>query len=303
MTKQLIRVGGYAPRESVHSRALDCFADFVRDESNGDIEVEILYNIMDLDRPAVDLLEMMITGELTMCYFSTSYLGSSVPLVNALEIPFLFDSLDVAHQALDGRFGAALSEAIQNAYACEVLGYWDNGFRHLTNAVRPLRSPADCEGLTIRLQPNQVHEALATSWGMTPVPSELSIGIKLIASGEVDAQENPLANASAYGVTHPHITLTSHLYGARGVFASSKQLTTLGTLAADLTRRGARVAIDYQRSEAKLYEITVRDRFEAEGRTVVDLSDEQRQAFVDASRSVISDARAAVPADVLALLP
>ncbi|MFV2039315.1 MAG: hypothetical protein ACC660_03645, partial [Acidimicrobiales bacterium] len=139
--------------------------------------------------------------------------------------------------------------------------------------------------------------------GMVPVPSELSEGIKLIASGAVDAQENPLANTSAYGVTHRHITLTSHLYGARGLFANAEQLAALGPSGADIARAGARVAIQYQRAEAQRYEATLRARFEAEGRSVVDLSDQERQAFIDAARPVISDARAAIPSEVLALLP
>lgn len=303
MPQPTIRVGGYAPADSTHSRSLDRFAEFVREHSDGTIDVDVLYNVMDLDRPAVDLLEMVTTGELTMCYFSTSYFGSSVPLVDALEIPFLFDSLQDAHEALDGAFGKTLSDAIRAEHGYEVLGYWDNGFRHLTNGVRPLRSPADCAGLSIRLQPNRIHEALVTAWGMTPVPSELSEGIELIASGKVDAQENPLANTSAYGVTHRHITLTAHLFGARGLFANVEQLAALGPRGADVARAGARVAIEYQRAEARRYEDTLRARFEDEGRAVVDLSDDERQAFIDAAGSVISDARAAIASEVLALLP
>ena len=303
MAPPVIRIGGYAPPDSAHSRALDRFAEFVRTESRGDIGVEVLHNVMDLGRPATDLFDMMTVGELTLCYFSTSYLGSRVPLLDALEIPFLFDSLDEAHEALDGPFGAALADATREVLGCEVLGYWDNGFRHLTNMVRPVRSPVDCDGLSIRLQPNRIHEALARAWGMKPVLTELSAGIEMITAGEVDAQENPLANTFAYGVTHHHITLTSHLYGARGVFANSDQLAAIGTSAANVVRDAARVAIEYQRTEARRYEDELRAGFEAEGRTVVDLSDQQRQAFVEAAQPVISDARAAIPGELLDVLP
>lgn len=302
MARPMIRLGGYAPPDSAHSRALDRFADFVRTESDGRIEVEILYNVLELGRPATDLFDMMNVGELTVCYFSTSYLGSAVPLLDALEIPFLFDSLDEAHDALDGPFGATLSDAIREALGYEVLGYWDNGFRHLTNAVRPVRSPADCAGLSIRLQPNRVHEALAEAWGMKPVLTELSAGIEMIAKGEVDAQENPLANAFAYGVTHRNITLSSHLYGARGVFADADQMAALEKSAADIVRAGARVAIEHQRADARRYEDTLRARFEAEGRTVIDLSNEQRQSFIDAAQPVIREAREAIAADLLGML-
>ncbi len=166
MSSSVIRIGGYAPSESVHGRALDRFAEFVRSESNGEISIEVMYNVMDFGRPMADLLDMVISGELTWCYFSTSYLGNLVPAVNALEIPFLFATLDDAHKALDGPFGASLSASIASVHPVEVLGYWDNGFRHLTNRDRPIRTPADCAGLSIRLQPNRVHGALMEAWGI-----------------------------------------------------------------------------------------------------------------------------------------
>lgn len=268
MSDSVIRVAGYAPSDSVHSRALDVFGEFVREQSSGTLEVEILHNVMDLGRPMSALLDMVTSGELTMCYFSTSYLGTSVPDVDALEIPFLFDTLDAAHDALDGAFGAALSDAIEMVYPISVLGYWDNGFRHLTNRVRPVRAPADCEGLSVRLQPNRVHAALMEAWGMAPVLADLSEGIRMIAHGEVDAQENPLANTRAYGVSHQHVTLTAHLYGARALLANRDGLARLGAVSVD----------------------------------VVQLGDDERAVFASAAASVAERARSAAGERLLRLL-
>lgn len=302
MSATEIRVGGYAPAASVHGRALDHFAEFVRRESNGEISVEVMYNVMDSGRPMADLLDMVISGELTWCYFSTSYLGGSVPAVDALEIPFLFDTLGDAHSALDGAFGAALSSAVAAVHPVDVLGYWDNGFRHLTNCERPIRTPADCAGLSIRLQPNRIHAALMEGWGMKPFPVELSEGIRMIDAGEVDAQENPLANTRAYGVSHHHVTLSAHLYGARALLANRAAMGELGGPTADLVGRAARDAIEFQRAAAQRYEVDLRRDFEIEGRQVVDLTSAERTAFVDAARPVIDQARSEVPRDLLCLL-
>ena len=302
MSSAELRVGGYAPADSVHSRALHHFASFVRDGSSGAVAVDVVDNVMDLQRPIGDLLEMVAAGELTWCYLSTSYLGSTVPAANALEIPFLFDSLTDAHVALDGSMGAAIAAAIARDRGFEVLGYWDNGFRHLTNALRPVRSPGDCAGLTIRLQPNRVHEELARSWGMVPVPAELSEGIQLITSGAVDAQENPLANTVAYGVEHRHITLTAHLYGARALLADRRRLDALDADVARLVRAGAWAAIEFQRVEAERYEQQLRVDLERQGREIVELTAEERAPFADAAAPVIAAARDALPDDVVALV-
>ena len=79
MNKPVVKVGGYAPADSVHSRAVDHFSAFVDEATNGEVDVEVLHNVMDLGRPASDLLDMVTEGDLTWCYFSTSYLGSAVP--------------------------------------------------------------------------------------------------------------------------------------------------------------------------------------------------------------------------------
>jgi TRAP-type transport system periplasmic protein len=302
MSRTALRVGGYAPADSVHSRALDHFAQFVHERSDGAVAVDVLHNVMDQGRPIGDLLHMVQSGELTWCYLSTSYLGSTVPLADALEIPFLFDSLAEAHEALDGRLGAALTTAIARDRGLDVLGYWDNGFRHLTNAVRPVTAPDDCAGLTIRLQPNRVHEELARSWGMVPVPAELSEGIRLIASSAVDAQENPLANTVAYGVEHAHITLTAHLYGARALLAHPHGLGALDDDVAALVRAGARAAIEFQRVEAERYEHELRADLEQRGRQIIELSAQEREAFAVAAASVIAAARDGLPDDVHAIV-
>ena len=284
-----IRIGGYAPQGSAHSRAVDHFAE-VFTTATGE-SVDIMYNVMDERRPATDLLSMVTSGELTWCYFSTSYLGNQVPLLNALEVPFLFDNLPAAHAALDGPFGAALSEATSADTAFEVLGYWDNGFRHLTNRLRDVRSPADVAGMRVRLQPNTVHEALIASWGGVAVPAELSAGVAMIASGAVDAQENPLANSAAYGVDHQHITMTAHLYGARGLYANAAAMAELPDGLGAAVRSAARSAIEFQRKAAAEYESELRTRFEDEGRIVIDLDPAERSQFRTAAAAVIAAAR------------
>ena len=302
MNPQVIRVGGYAPKDSVHSRAVDRFAQEIEARSNGELSTEITYNVMDDGRPATALFDLINSGELTWCYYSSSYLGSTVSELNALEIPFLFDNVAAAHKALDGDLGAALTDAVRTKAGYEVLGYWDNGLRHLTNAVRTIRSPDDCDGLRIRLQPNAIHEALARAWGMDPVGAELSAGIAMIKQGEVDAQENPLANTVAYGVDHQHITMSAHLYGARGLFASGEQMKALGQ-AAELVREAASEAIAYQRQAAADYENELRRNLEAEGRVVTDLEPSERQQFIEAATPVIEAARSAIDGPVRDLLP
>jgi len=297
MSSQKLWIGGYGPQQSAHGEGLEVFRRTVETETNGEIEVDVTWNIMDEGRPNTDLFELVESGHMFMCYFSSSYLGWRVPELNVLETPFLFDDLESAHRGLDGALGVALTTAVREATGFETLGFWDNGFRHLTNRLRPVRTPEDCKGMTVRLQPNVVHEDLLRSWGAIPVAVELSRGIQLISRLDVDAQENPLANTVAYGVdqVHRYVTMTGHLYGARGLFAHRPTWDSFTPEIQDIVGGAARAAIDVQRSAASQLEADLRSRLMAAGIDFVDLTSAEKAAFVEASAPAIARAHDGVP--------
>jgi len=297
MRPRKLWVGGYGPEKSAHGEGLDVFRRLLETETNGEVEVEVTWNIMDEGRPNTDLFDLVESGHMFLCYFSSSYLGGRVPELNVLETPFLFDDLRAAHRALDGELGRALIEAIGAVTGFEALGFWDNGFRHLTNRLRPVHRPSDCRGMTVRLQPNAIHEELIRSWGAIPVAVELSRGIQLITRLDVDAQENPLANTVAYGVdqVHRYVTMTGHLYGARGLFAHRHTWESFPPELQEVVTRAIRSAIDTQRSSASRLEAQLRVRLEGGGVEFVDLTAEERASFVAASAPAIDRAHRGVP--------
>lgn len=273
-------------------------------ETDGEVRVEITWNIMEDGRPMTDLLDLVESGEMFFCYFSSSYVGDRVPALNVLETPFLFTDLDHAHRALDGELGERLAQEVRATTPFDVIGFWDNGFRHLTNHERPVHTPADCAGMTVRVQPNAVHEELIRSWGAEPVSVELSDGIRMIKDLEVDAQENPLANTVAYGVdeVHGYVTMTGHLYGARGLWAHRETLESLGEDLREVVMRAGAAAIDVQRGEAAARELAYRARMETRGIQFVDLNDHQLADFRRASATAIEMARQSSPGELFDLV-
>jgi TRAP-type C4-dicarboxylate transport system substrate-binding protein len=297
-------IGGYGPEASSHGRGLATFRDIVEADTHGEVTVRVTWNIMDEGRRNTDLFDLVEAGEMFFCYFSSSYLGERVPALNVLETPFLFRDLDRAHRALDGDLGRRLAEEVRASTGFEVLGFWDNGFRHFTNRLRPVYAPEDCRGMTVRMQPNAIHEELIRSWGAVPVAVELSEAIRLISSLEVDAQENPLANTAAYGVdrVHPYVTMTGHLYGARGLWAHRASVEALSPDLRRIVDRAVRAAIDTQRREAAALEVELRARLEREGVRFVDLDDEGLGRFAADSAPAIELARSSVADELFALV-
>lgn len=297
MAAMRLWIGGYGPEESAHGTGLRTFRDGVESATNGEVVVDVTYNIMDLGSPNVELFELVESGEMFLCYFSSSYLGDRVPELNVIETPYLFSDLDHAHRALDGSLGRELQDAVRKVTPFEALGFWDNGFRHMTNRLRPIRSPWDLAGMTVRMQPNEIHEELIRSWGGIPKALDLKPAIEAIVNLEVDAQENPLANTVAYGVDklHRHATMTAHLYGARGLFANRESLENLSEDLKQVVYDATREAIRTQRQAAAEYETELRTEMESSGVQFVDLDREQLGEFEEKAGPAIELARRQLP--------
>lgn len=298
-----IRFAGYSPPDSTHSRAALHFRESLRQKAGEAVRVDLFWNVLDFGYKLEDLLSMVECGLLTLCYLSTSYLAARVPELEVIDLPFVFEDEAHAHAALDGRLGAFLSARTESRTGYRVLGYWDNGFRHLTNRLRPVRTPADLRGMRIRLQPNEVHVKTFELLGAVAVPVDLKEGIAMIERGEVDAQENPLANTVTYGVAnhHRYVTLSGHLYGARGLYVHKESFDSWPAEVQRAVREAAREAIGFQRRLAAETERELRARLEQQGLSIIELTAEERSAFARAVQPVREEARSRLGDDVLAL--
>jgi TRAP-type transport system periplasmic protein len=172
-------------------------------------------SIVSQGRKAADLLTMVERGELDGCYFASSYLARQVPTLGMFDEPFQAGVRETVFTTLDGDTGDLLAAQIAAATAYSVLGFWDNGIRHISNAVRPIRTPADCSGLSLRTLDNEQHQDAFRSIGFGPKYIDVADLPRAVADGAVDAQENPLTNMVNFGLQnyHKHVSLTGHMQG------------------------------------------------------------------------------------------
>jgi tripartite ATP-independent transporter DctP family solute receptor len=243
-------------------------------------------------------------GILTLTYQSTSYLTEKVPELEFADLPFLFRDLAHARSAMDGALGAYLSRKIEERYAFRVLGYFENGYRHVTNRLRPVRTPADMAQMKIRLMPSQMHARTFAALGAVPYPCDLKEGLEMVRTGAVDAQENPFANTVTYGChkVHRYVTLTNHCYMSRGLYLSRRAFEGWPEQLRTAMQRAAREAIALQRDLAVAEEETARKVLEAEGCDFTELTAEAHAAFARAVKPVHDEARARFGNEVFSLL-
>ncbi len=299
-----IRFAGYSPPDTTHSRAVARFRDALTARLGASVRVDMFWNVFDFGYKGMDLINMVESGQLTMCYSSTGYgLSDLVPELRIIDLPFFFDSLEHAHRALDGELGDYLTRRIESLKGFRILGYWDNGFRHISNCLRPIRVPEDCAGLRIRMMPNEIHKKTFELLGAAPFATNLEQGLAMMAAGELDAQENPLANTSAYGIDkfHKHITMTGHFYAARAIFTHKKSFDSWPEEIQAAVRESIREAILFQREAARAEEIKKRRELENAGITFVDLTEEERSRFEGAVSPIVEETRGQLPEELFHL--
>jgi tripartite ATP-independent transporter DctP family solute receptor len=217
-----IRMGGYGPATTGFSRALRFIGDRLAAELGDRVEIKYVWNIMELGYRAEDILWLVEHGLLTLGYQSSSYLTHRVPELGIVDLPFLFASTQAARAAMDGALGEMLAGKIEERVNYRVLGWFENGFRHVSNRLRPVHGPADLAGMRIRVLPSKVQARTFELMGAMPMPMDLTQAIELIKSGGIDAQENPLSNTVTYGVHkfHRFHSLTGHFYISRPIFVN-----------------------------------------------------------------------------------
>src|SRR6185436_18170746 len=135
-------------------------------------------------------------------------------------LPFLFANNAQARAAMDGELGAFLARKIEQRVGYRILGWFENGFRHISNRLRPIHTPADLKGMRIRVLPSEVQARTFELLGAVPLRWDLTEAIAAIKAGTIDAQENPFANTVTYHVHkfHNFHTVTNHFYISRPIF-------------------------------------------------------------------------------------
>ena len=288
-----IRMGGYGPATTGFSRALKFIGERLETELSDRVQVKYVWNIMDFGYKAEDILWLVEHGLLTLGYQSSSYLTDRVPALGFVDLPFLFADNAAARGAMDGVLGEYLARKIEAAAGFRILGWFENGFRQISNRVRPVHRPADLFGLRIRVLPSEVQRRTFELLGAVPMRMDLTEAIEMIKAGTIDAQENPFANTVTYGVHkfHRFHTISNHFYISRPIFLHR---ATFDAWPADLQaamRRAVADAVAFQRGLAVEEDREARRAIEAQGCEIVELSADEHRAFAAAVQPLLDEAK------------
>ena len=174
-----------------------------------------------------------------------------------------------------------------------ILGYFENGYRHVSNRLRAVHLPQDMRDMKIRSLPSQMHSRTYELLGATPLIMDLKPAIAAIIAGEIDAQENPLANSVDYGVHkyHRFHTLTGHSYLSRGIYCNRAAFESWPAALQTAIMQATRAAVIMQRELAVREEDIAHQTIVDAGGEIVELTPAQRATFVRAVKPLHDEAR------------
>lgn len=168
-----------------------------------------------------EVIEGLQLGTIDAAIVSTGATLNFVPATGVFDIPFLFRDLAHARTVLDGDIGKNMLNEFSKR-GLVALAWGEQGFRQLTNNVRPVTTPADAKGLKIRTTENPIHIAAFRELGILATPMAWPEVATALQQGTIDGQENPMSVivSAKLPQLQKYLSLTAHVYGPALILVS-----------------------------------------------------------------------------------
>ncbi len=244
--KTVLKLGTSTQPSHIYNLAAEKFGEIVAEKSGGELEVQVF--------PAAqlgserDMVEGLQIGTLEMTLTSTGPMGNFVPQVKLFNLPFLFKDRESCYKVLDGEIGTQISDLFVKV-GIRSLGWFENGFRNITNSKVPVEKPADMNGLKIRVMEDDVFILTMKALGASPLPMAFGELYTALEQKTVDAQENPLAviYSSRFFEVQKYLAMTGHFYSPAVLLISEITWQSLSPEQQKIIAEAAAQARDYER--------------------------------------------------------
>lgn len=276
-------------------RALLKFKDIV--EETGKFKVEI-YPAQQFGSDG-EMIEGVKTGDLTMAVSPSSYLTDESPSMSLIELPYVYPNRETALATLNGEWGQKELAELEKA-GLHGLGYMENGMRHLTNSKKELHLPQDLNGMKIRTMQVEAHVDFWNSLGCSAEGSPFSELYTNLSTGVFDGEENPIAHiySQKFYEVQKYITLSEHVYCAYIPLVTTDFWNGLSQEQQDIINDAFKQSYDYQMELVETEEESQLKEMEEAGCVVTRLTDEEKQAFIDAAQPTLEKYKEKVGAEV-----
>ncbi|WP_164876166.1 TRAP transporter substrate-binding protein [Falsirhodobacter deserti] len=231
---------------------------------------------------------------------SSSPLVGMVPALGVFDLPFLFRSPEEAYAVMDGPFGEMLNEKL-DAVGLVNLGYWENGFRNMSNSQRPITQWEDFEGMKVRVMQNNIFLDTFSNFGANATPMSFGEVFSALETKAIDAQENPYVtiDTSKFYEVQNYISETKHAYTPFLFLFSKAIFNTYTPEEQQALRECTIVGRDVEREAIQELNKQSLEKMEAAGLKFNTIAPEEQEEMLEKSQVVYEKHKDAIGADVV----
>ena len=282
LAETTIRIGHVlADTHSWHKASTD-FAKDVAEKTEGRVKIEVFPSgQLGTEK---DVIEGMQIGTIQGGLVGSGSFQFVEPKFGIIEMPYAWTSREQAFAALDGKLGTTLADLLRPK-GIEVLAWWENGFRHITNNKHPIVKPDDLAGIKIRVTPDKVRLATFERLGAQPAPLAFGELYSALQQGVFDAQENPLSiiDASSFYEVQKYVSMTGHIWGAACLTVSSMTWAQVSPEDQAIVKEAAVKWGNAQRQMVADNEVALIEKLKSKG---MEFNEVDKTAFVEALKPV-----------------
>jgi tripartite ATP-independent transporter DctP family solute receptor len=268
-------------------QGMEKFKEIVEKQSGGKLKVNVFPGgALGSDQANVSAIQ---GGTLEMASMNSGIFASQVKDFEVFDFPFMFASGKEADAVVDGAFGKKLHAKLEEK-GIVGLGFFELGFRNMTNGKRAINKVSDIEGLKLRVIPNPINVDWVKALGANPTPLPFPEVYAALEQKAIDGQENPVAtiNSAKLYEVQKHLTLTGHQYNPQSIVISKKFWETLSAAEKKILSDAATEASKFQRTTARAMESGLLDNLKKGGMEVTTLSASEMAILRDKMKPVIA---------------
>lgn len=228
-------------------KAAERFAELVRERTDGKVNIRVYPNAILTGGDQMRQSEMTGRGVIDFVITSTINITPLIPQFAVFSLPYLYEGYEAVDRTLQGESGRRMSQ-IMEQYGLINLAWGENGFRELTNSVRPVRTPEDLRGLKIRVA-GPLHVDILNALGANAVQMQWVEVITALQQGVIDGQENPIGAVIIPQRVYEHqqyMTLWNYSYDALFLAVGRPTWNSFPPEIQDIIAQAAREAMEYQ---------------------------------------------------------
>ncbi len=266
------------------------FGELISEKTNGRIEVKVYPNDQLSGGNQSKGIEMLMSGSTDITFHSNIIYSVMDERFGVISLPFLINDTETADNVLSGEGGEAINKILLEKNIVG-LGFGENGFRQLTNNVKPVESPADMSGLKLRIPGIKMFISLYKALGADPITMNFGEVFTSLQQGTIDGQENPtdVISSSKINEVQKYMTVWDYSYDAIIFGMNKDKFESFSAEDQELIREAAKEACEYQRQINREAAATQTQEFIDGGMEVNVLTSEQKAAFKEAVQPVYTE--------------